>query len=210
MGLLLVVMVFFMKNKFFIWVILIAILIIALLTFFIQTISPKLDNNSIKQSNLVDSNTTSKNLESVHFADESLSTSYSRISLSPNAELSFIKHYSICGHSIKTIEKISNEMVNLDFDNFSKLYSDWNISKFESNYVELTKEISGYCGEHYIVKDLNGIIAVYLLDMNNNLSLLRQTEIITKYLPEGDVKDLCDGVVIYGKDNLNAYLENFE
>lgn len=196
-----------MKRKTFILIILSSLIFIIALGFVIILNKPNTEYGNKNELNITNQNY----VELSEYSQENIvQTNSSKITLSPNAKLIFTRTYSICGHCIKNTENISNEMVNLDFDNFSKLYSDWNISKFESNYVELTKEISGYCGEHYIVKDLNGIIAVYLLDMNNNLSLLRQTEIITKYLPEGDVKDLCDGVVIYGKDNLNAYLENFE
>ena len=101
-------------------------------------------------------------------------------------------------------------MVNLDFDAFSKLYSNWKITKFEPTQVELEKEISGYCDEHYLVKDLDGVVAIYKIDQSDNLHLESQTEILTKYLPEGDLKDLYEGVMVYGKNNLNAYLENFE
>lgn len=196
-----------MKRKTFILIILSSLIFIIALGIVIILNKPNTEYGNKNELNITNQNY----VELSEYSQENIvQTNSSKITLSPNAKLVFTRTYSICRHSIKNTENISNEMVNLDFDAFSKLYSDWKITKFEQAQVELEKEISGYCDEHYLVKDLDGVVAIYKIDQSDNLHLESQTEILTKYLPEGDLKDLYEGVVIYGKNNLNAYLENFE
>lgn len=101
-------------------------------------------------------------------------------------------------------------MVNLTVEEFMDLYSDWTLKSFTSDEIILYKEIDDECGEHYVVKTLDGNIAIYKINNENNLDLIEKTEISIKYLPQIDVENLERGVSLVGKEELNAYIENFE
>lgn len=138
-------------------------------------------------------------------------TSSEEIKLSPNTIITFLKSYNGCGHIIKSIENIPPDMVNMSKIEFSNAYSDWEISKFTNSEVELTKTFNGNCGEHFLVKSNdNGYINIYNIRDNNSLDLKEETEIAIKYLSVADIEELNAGVILYGKENLNAYIENFE
>ena len=63
---------------------------------------------------------------------------------------------------IKEKENISTEMANITRNEFSKIYSDWEIKNFSNTDVELYKDFSGNCGEHFLVKSsLNGFLLFY-------------------------------------------------
>ena len=122
-------------------------------------------------------------------------TSYDEVKLSPNAILTFLKHYDGCGHTLKEKENISTEMANITRNEFSKLY----------------KDFSGNCGEHFLVKSsLNGFVEIYRIKDDGTYELHETTEIAIKYLSDDDRKELENGVILYGKENLNSYIENFE
>ena len=138
-------------------------------------------------------------------------TSYDEVKLSPNAILTFLKHYDGCGHTLKEKENISAEMANITRNEFSKLYSDWKIKNFSNTDVELYKDFSGNCGEHFVVKSSSdGFVEIYRIKDNGTYELHETTEIVIKYLSNDDRKELENGVILYGKENLNSYIENFE
>ena len=138
-------------------------------------------------------------------------TSYDEVKLSPNAILTFLKHYDGCGHTLKEKENISAEMTNITRNEFSKLYSDWEIKNFSNTDVELYKDFSGNCGEHFVVKSSSdGFVEIYRIKDDGTYELHETTEITIKYLSNDDRKELENGVILYGKENLNSYIENFE
>lgn len=138
-------------------------------------------------------------------------TSYDEVKLSPNAILTFLKHYDGCGHTLKEKENISAEMANITKSEFLKLYSDWEIKDFSNTDVELYKIFSGNCGEHFLVKSSSdGFVEIYRIKDDGIYELHETTEIAIKYLSNDDRKELENGVILYGKENLNSYIENFE
>lgn len=150
----------------------------------------------------------SENFEAV--ANNIVNTNSSDVKISPNALITFFKSYSGCGHTVKTREYVSDSMVNMNQEEFCNLYSDWKINKFTSSEIELSKNFSGECGEHFLVKSNNGYIDIYNIENNGDLNLYERTDISTIYLTADDIAELDKGVAIFGKENLNLYIENFE
>ena len=63
---------------------------------------------------------------------------------------------------------------------------------------------------HYIIKIEDGFINVYYINRNNEEILYKVTDIGVEYLPEEDIKSLQKGLDVYGLQNLNLLLEDFE
>ena len=63
---------------------------------------------------------------------------------------------------------------------------------------------------HYVIRDNNGYIYVYLIDSNEKETLYQITEIVTSYLPQTDQIALKEGIRVVGKEELNATLEDYE
>ena len=82
-----------------------------------------------------------------------------------------------------------------------------NPEKYE---VVLYKNVNGKCGEHYTVKDENGKVVVYNTNEKGEEVLYEETSISTEYLTENDVENIKKGIEIYGKQNLNSFIEDFE
>ena len=160
--------------------------------------------------NIGSANETIENIQDV-VPYTTVPTSYNEAKLSPNAILVFLKHYDGCGHTLKEKENIGTEMANTTRSEFSKLYSDWEIRNFTNTNVELYKNFSGNCGEHFVVKSSSdGFVEIYRIKDDGTSELHETTEIAIKYLSNDDRKELENGVVLYGKENLNSYIENFE
>mgnify|MGYP002748557565 FL=1 len=89
-------------------------------------------------------------------------------------------------------------------------YKDWEIKKYSPTEVVLYREKDEYCDKHYVLRENNGVIAIYKIDDNNKETLRENTQIQTKYLPEIDLIKLKSGIYAIGEEELNSILEGFE
>ena len=130
--------------------------------------------------------------------------------ISPNAKLIIKKYYKECGHTAEEIKTVTNDMVNKNKEEMEKLYPDYNIEKFLNNEIILKKEEEGQCNEHYIIKDENSNIIIYRVLNDGAEEVYQNTGISTEYLPETDRINLKSGVKVFGIENLNSIIEDFE
>ena len=130
--------------------------------------------------------------------------------ISPNAELIIKNYYKKCGHTTEEVREVTSDMVNKTKEEVKELYPDYKIESFDNNKIVLLKEEEGKCDEHYIVRDENGNIVIYKVLEDGTEEIYQNTGISTDYLPETDKINLRDGIQIYGKENLNSTIEDFE
>lgn len=158
---------------------------------------------NVVEKNEMQNNLVNSNIELVTTASEEEKTS-------PNCLFIFKTYYKKCEHIKVEREKITETMVNKTREDLESIYKNWNIVTFRNNEVLFYKEEEGSCGEHYLLKELEGKIAIYNIDEQNNLNLYEETEILTNYLPEEDINRLKQGIRVEGKDKLNQALEDYE
>ena len=130
--------------------------------------------------------------------------------LSPNAIITFEKFYRDCEHTVKRFQKVSENLVNATKEEVESKYNEWKLKEFSKESVVLYQEVDGECGEHYMLRDVDGKINIYKLDENGNESLLNETDIATEYLTSTDMINMENGLIVYGKESLNKLLEDFE
>lgn len=140
----------------------------------------------------------------------SIETSASENTISPNAILIKKTYYEDCDHLIRKTEDIPEELVNKDEEYVKKMFSDWNIEEYSPTQIILYRTSSGNCGEHYFVQEHNGVIGIYTVDEYGVKTLKVDTEISTMYLPEIDIQNLKAGVEIIGYTKLVEFLEDYE
>lgn len=139
-----------------------------------------------------------------------IATSVTEEKTSPNATITKKQYFKGCDHIQKEIMEIPEEDINLTQEQIQKQYPDWQIEKFSSNEVILYQEQEGYCGEHYVVREHNGVLAIYTLDENGKETWKEDTEIVTMYLPEADLARIREGIKVTGTTNLRSILEDYE
>ncbi len=129
---------------------------------------------------------------------------------SPNCSLTMKRYYNECGHSIEEYSNLNKELVNKTKDEIQKVYSAWTIDKFSNNEIVISRSFESQCGEHYVVRDKNGKVVIYLLSGDGTESELQETQIATEFLTENDKIELKNGIRANGKQELNQVIENFE
>lgn len=142
--------------------------------------------------------------------DITVNTATNEEKISPNATLILKRKYKECGHIIKEYKRITDRLVNLTEKELIEKEKDWEVEKFSNMEVILIKEVEGVCNEHYILKESEGVIAVYKIGEDAKEELEELTGISIEYLTENDKMEIEQGIEVYGREELNSVLENYE
>lgn len=132
------------------------------------------------------------------------------VKTTPNTEIVFEIYYNKCGHTSVKKVFVSEEDVNKNEEQIAQKYKEWKIRSFTKDMIELYKEENKMCDNHYIVKDNEGKIAIYKIDENDNETLMENTEISTKYLPQEDLELLKKGIKANNNNKLQEILSDYE
>lgn len=192
------------------WIIMIIIVVLLALGgsigIYIYNLKNTSNKNSVKAKELADE--LKKTL--VEEEQNTVSTSFKNIKISHNSIVVKNTLYKICNHEIRQTEAIPVELVNKEEKDIQQYYKDWEIKKYSPTEVVLYREKDEYCDKHYVLRENNGVIAIYKIDDNNKETLRENTQIQTKYLPEIDLIKLKSGIYAIGEEELNSILEDFE
>ena len=130
--------------------------------------------------------------------------------LASNAILILKKYYRKCEHTINEYVELPQELVNMTEEEVQEQYSDWEVIGFEKGKLTLYKEFDDVCQEHFKLRLEEGNVVVYIVNSDGKESLYEKTGISSEYLTETDLINMQDGLEIYGKEELNQIIEDFE
>lgn len=136
--------------------------------------------------------------------------SMSEEKVSSNAILILKKYYQKCEHTINEYVEIPQELVNLTEEEVQAQYPDWEVIGFQTGKVILYKEFDDVCGEHFKLKVEDGKVVIYIVNSDGTENVYEKTNISSEYLTETDLLNMQDGLEIYGKEELNQIIEDFE
>jgi len=129
--------------------------------------------------------------------------------ITPNSLMILKRYYTECEHTINEYIDIPTDLINLTEIELKEKYPTWEVIGFSSGEVTLYKEIEDTCKEHYILKEKSGKINIYV-ETDEGEKLYEETDISVEYLTETDLIKIKDGLQVYGKEELNKVLEDFE
>ena len=139
-----------------------------------------------------------------------LETNSDEEKISPNCSFTIRTYYKGCGHITTEYNNIPDELVNKTETELNEMYPEYMVETFKSNEVVVYVENEGECGEHYLVKDLDGKVVIYERLSDGTERLLEETSITTDYLPETDKIQMKNGIEVNGKQELNQLIEDYE
>lgn len=139
-----------------------------------------------------------------------LPTNASEEKITPNTALTFKTHYKQCNHTLNEYSVIPEEIINMNKEEIEQYFKDWEVKEFSTKSVVLFKEQEGICNEHFLLKEKDGYIAIYILDENNKETFNRLTEISIDCLTDTDIRTISNGIRANGREELNSILEDFE
>lgn len=142
-----------------------------------------------------------QNVSTVYSTEEKVAT---------NAILILKKYYSKCEHTVNEYVELPQEIVNMTKEQVQAHYPDWEVIGFESGKVTLYREFDDVCGEHFKLKIEDGKVVVYIVNVDGGESVYEKTNISSEYLTETDLINMQNGLEVYGKEELNQIIEDFE
>ncbi len=149
-------------------------------------------------------------LNSLNQNEASLSTVANVEKTSPNATIIFETYYKKCGHTIISKQEIQKEDVNKTKQEIENKYNQYEVKEFSSNEIKLYKQVDKICDSHYVVKQKDGVIAVFSKNDDGTETLKSQTDVSTKYLPKEDVDLLENGIEANSNEELEQILSDYE
>ena len=129
--------------------------------------------------------------------------------ISPNCSIIFRRHYNDCGHTIEQYSSVPTELVNKTEEDLQEQYQGWTIEEFSRNQIVLYREFDSECGEHYVLREKDGKVVVYLRTGDTE-ELVEETDIATEFLTETDRIELQNGIEANGRVELNQLIEDYE
>lgn len=204
-----------MKNEIKILIVIISLVVIgSIFTIFILN---KNKSEEIKNENIIISETENEEIldecteeYEISKAEEIKEVNSSEEKVSANALLILKKFYINCEHTINEYVETPKEIVNMTEEEVQAEYPEWEVIGFSPTEVILYKEIAGNCNEHYLIKVEDGKVVIYNILDNDELELKEKTDIAAEYLPETDLINMQEGIKIFGKEELNQIMEDFE
>ena len=165
------------------------------------------DNNNTYVSELIEDECTEEYKEE---QENSTTVTSTEEKISANSQLILKKYYAKCEHTINEYVEMPEELVNMTEEELKLEYPDWKVIGFEPNKVTLYKEFDDVCCEHFKLRIEEGKIVIYLVNQDGTESLYEKTDISSEYLTETDLINMQDGLEIFGKEELNKIIEDFE
>lgn len=192
------------------------IIVSVLLVIIIAIITDIISSKNKEEENVSESNTyISEVIEdecTEEYINEQNATSVSSTEekVAANAILILKKYYTQCDHTINEYVELPQELVNMTKEEVQEQYPDWEVIGFEQGKITLYKEFDDVCGEHFKLRVEDGKVVVYIVNNDGTESVYEKTNISSEYLTETDLINMQDGLEIYGKEELNQIIEDFE
>lgn len=126
----------------------------------------------------------------------------------PGAKLIIEKRFSVCGHVSRKQTNVPNDMINLTEQQLKSAYKNWSIKSFSPEEIILYQEVNTKCSNHFILKEKDGLVAVYYQTPVNGISLKEVTPILVENLRAQDKERLKTGIKIESQQELAQVLED--
>ncbi len=126
-----------------------------------------------------------------------------------NTKMIYEYYYTQDGITRRKEKNLPPELINKNRELIENVFDEWSIVTFNNDEIVLRKEIFDSETTNYILKDYNGLIAVfYEVDGDEKLKELTKTPVNT--LPESEQELIKTGISITGNKNLLKILQDYE
>lgn len=129
--------------------------------------------------------------------------------ISPSAKLIIKKIFARCNHSTVSIMDVPEELINLSERELAKKYSGWDIEKFSSDEVIISRAIDANCEDHYVLKVEDGVVGVYHELTEDKINFIENVDVDMDLLADEEKDRLKEGIRVYGRNELGSLLEDY-
>ncbi|NLI60747.1 MAG: hypothetical protein GX375_04870 [Clostridiales bacterium] len=123
----------------------------------------------------------------------------------------FQKNYSLCKDTRVEERKAKDDEVGLSRQSIELKFPEWGIYEFSTEKVTLTKEIDDYCPGHFVLKEKEGMVVIYMpSEPGYEYTSIEETHIPINKLPPDVQEEIRGGMVIDSLEEVEYFMENLE
>ncbi len=127
--------------------------------------------------------------------------------IASGASITWTYDYEMCRHNEQVISTADKPLVGLSFSQLQQEYPDVKIVSFDTDAVELEKNLLCYCPLHLILKNDGGVLTVFRTKSGSvEQEKLRDFEIELSNIDEAERKALDTGRVFSDMDEIQRYI----
>ncbi|MEN6412613.1 MAG: BofC C-terminal domain-containing protein [Veillonellales bacterium] len=121
--------------------------------------------------------------------------------------------YLKCNDEEELRTKATDSLIGLNYFQVQKMYSGWNIDKFDNHEVVMSLKVDSYCREHannMFIGIKDGYVAVFNGKPGSKAIVKEVTKIAVDKLHPQDVEELKRGMVVKSREELLRTLEGLQ
>jgi len=131
--------------------------------------------------------------------------------ISPSTEIVLNRFYLRCRDRIVERRKPYREELGLKKEDIQAFFVNWTVEEFNEEQLVLNREINNYCSEHYILKELEGLVSIYVPEKEDEgLELVEQTSIKVQSLPLDLQHEINNGIVVESLEQVEYLIESWQ
>ncbi|PAB60884.1 hypothetical protein [Anaeromicrobium sediminis] len=128
-------------------------------------------------------------------------------------QMVFKTHYEKYNDIQVEKKKVPKDVIGSNMETFKdyvkNTYSNWKIREINKNEVELYKNSDEIPPNYYVIKELDGYLAVYKTDKDGKFELVEKTDIPLNILGETDIGYIKAGIKKKTLEEIYAVLEDY-
>ena len=97
----------------------------------------------------------------------------------------------------------------LSLEQLKSIYNGWQVVSFSPERVILRCSIEGRSSEVFLLGEDEGYLAVFYEDTDKTIRLKERTELPLSALPEGEARQIREGIRVTGEENLAKLLSDY-
>lgn len=131
--------------------------------------------------------------------------------IAPDTLVIFERYYTICGDKRVEERKAKEHEVGLRREEAKLKFSDWDMDEFSTQRVVFTMEIDDYCPGHFVVRDRDGMVVIYMpSEEGSEFKSIEETGIPTISLPPDIQDEIHKGLSMDSLEDIEHFMENLE
>lgn len=128
-----------------------------------------------------------------------------------NTLLVFERYYTACRDKRVEERRADGYEAGLSQQDIWLKFPGWDIYEFTAEKVVFTKDIEGYCPGHFILKDKDGMVVIYMPSEDGyEYKSIEETRIPTEMLPPDIQDEIRRGLVMDSIEDVEHFMENLE
>ena len=142
-------------------------------------------------------------------------TSFMEPKIGINTKIKVSTYYDKCNHTENENLDLNQEIINMKEEEAKEYFEDrgYSLTEFDTSEILLKQKKNEMCKNHFVIKYENEndtFLNIYKLDKNNELEFFKETDIAREFLTSIDDQTFKEGIEVYGYENVESVLEDYE